>query len=439
MGITKPGQLTETKLMRIAALSKADPDMEFKWLMPHFNKDSLAVCFNALDGKKAVGVDGVTKEEYGKNLEANIRELTLRMKSMSYKPKPVKKVLIPKEGKKKEHRPLGISTLEDKVVQLMTSKVLNAVYDPIFRNCSYGFRPTLGCHKAIKAVSDHLYRNQCETVLDVDLEDFFGTIDHGKLVDFLRIKIKDERFIRYIVRMLKSGVLSSTEGFSVTEEGSPQGNVASPVLANIFAHYVIDSWFENVVVRHTRGSAKMFRYADDIIICCGLKSDAERIKKALDGRLMKHSLKLNKEKTKMVPFSRKDHLKGKRQGTFDFLGFAFYIGKSRRGGNTVMLKTSEKRLRSKLGKVKLWCKSNRNKTKMSELWEVFCSKLAGHIRYYAVSFNKRYVLQFIEEAKRIFFKWMNRRSQRKSLTWTQIGVFLSKYPTPKVRIYHSLF
>ena len=242
-GETKPVKSTETKLLRISNLSREDHKVEFKWLMPHFNKKSLMCCFNELSGKKAVGIDKKTKEEYGAKVEENIEDLISRMKAMAYRPAPVREVLIPKDGQKGKYRPLGISNFEDKIVQMMAAKVLEAIYEPLFLDCSYGFRVGRSCHTAIKALNTHLYRNQCEVVIDVDLSNFFGTINHEKLVKLLRMKIKDERFIRYIVRMLKAGVLSDGE-LRKTDEGSSQGSIASPVLANIFAHYAIDVWFE---------------------------------------------------------------------------------------------------------------------------------------------------------------------------------------------------
>lgn len=437
-GKPKPNESLETKLSRIMLLSNKNPEKEFKWLMPHFNKENLISCFNALDGKKAVGIDDKTKKEYEENLEENIENLISRMKTMSYRPMPVKEVLIPKEGKGNGMRPLGISCIEDKIVQSLTAKILNAIYDPIFVDKSYGFRPGRSCHDAVKAAQNYLMQNHCEIVIDVDLKNFFGKIDHKVLTEILRIKIKDEKFIRYVVRMLKAGVLS--EGaLKVSEEGSPQGNIASPILSNIFAHYVIDIWFRDVVKKHTRGSCEFFRYADDICICCRYRKDAERIRKALGQRLEKHCLMLNQDKTKFVRFNKWTYGKGVKQETFDFLGFTFYIAKSRKGYIVVKVKTAMKRLKSKLEKVKMWCRSNRHKGKLRELWKRFCSKLRGHYQYYGVTFNTESMENFRREAVRIFFKWMNRRSQRRSFDWDKFNKFMERFPLPKLRIHHRLF
>ena len=433
---TKTKTMTATKLERVAKLSAENSKMEFMGLMPHVNKESLIGCFNELNGKKAVGIDQQTKEEYGKNLEENVDKLLVRMKAMRYYPSPVKEVLIPKDNGKK--RPLGISTFEDKMVQLMFSKVLEAIYEPIFYNCSFGFRKGINCHNALKACSNYLHRGRTNTVIDVDLENFFGTIDHKKLIAILRMRIKDERFVRYIVRMLRSGVLSDGE-LRKTDEGTPQGSCCSPILANIYAHYALDQWFNETVKVYARGSVAMFRYCDDFIICCEFEEDANRIICALRGRMERFSLKLNTEKTRKVSFSRSNLREGKRQETFDFLGFTFYWGKSRKGYWVPKLKTSKKRIRSKLKVVNEWCRRSRHKAKLLELWKILCSKIRGHIQYYGVSFNACEVDKFIHLAVRTFYKWMNRRSQRRSFNWDSFKMFKRAYPPPKAKVHHGMF
>ena len=436
-GVTKPLSATATKLNRIAKLSSEDPLMEFKWLMPHINKESLASCFHELDGKKAVGIDGITKEMYGKNLEDNIEALIDRMKSMSYKPQAAREVLIPKEGRPGETRPLNISAFEDKIVQLQVAKILEAIYEPIFRNCSYGFRPGRSCHTAVKGLFTHLRNNKCEIVIDVDLKNYFGLIQHEILLNFLRIKIKDERFIRYIARILKAGIFKEGR-FELSEEGSGQGCIASPILSNIYAHYVLDEWLEDVVPRYTARDIKSFRFADDQVICCYYRSDAIKVLRALKGRLKKFGLQLNARKTKVVKFNKWEFPRVK-QGTFVFLGFMFYIKRSRKGYSYVAIKTSKERFYSKLRKVKLWCKMNKDKYRLRQLWGAFNIKLRGHIQYYGVSLNSDSVSGFVHQATGIFFKWINRRSQRKSMTWEQFSVFRKAFPGPESKICHHLF
>ncbi len=437
-GKTKPEDATATKLKRIAQRSGEDPQAELNWLMPHFNEESLIGCFNELDGKKAVGVDSQTKEKYGRQLRGNIRRLIARMKKMAYRPGPVREVRIPKEGSKRAFRTLGISNVEDKIVQLMMSKILTAIYELIFRDCSYGFRPGRSCHMAIRAVRDYLFRNSCEVVIDIDIKDFFGSLNHKRLMEMLEIKIKDKTLLRYIVRMLRAGVLSNGE-LKVTEEGSPQGSIVSPILANVYAHYTIDCWFEDVVKKHVRGAVELYRYCDDMVICCQYRSDAEKIKRALIKRLERFSLSLNEEKTKIIPFNKWKYKSGHKQGTFDFLGFTFYIGQSRRGYSIVKVKTSSKRFRSKLKRLKKWIRYNRDRARLKDLWMQYRVKVQGHVRYYGVSFNTDQVSLFRRRAAEIFVKWINRRSQRKSITLDQFWKFFNEYPLPKATVYHHLF
>jgi group II intron reverse transcriptase/maturase len=436
-GVTKPLTTTDTKLTRIAELSSQDPEVEFKWLMPHFNKESLTGCFHELDGKKAVGIDGTTKEKYGLELEDNIENLLSRMRSMSYKPQAVREVLIPKEGKAGATRPLGISAFEDKIVQLQMSKILQAIYEPIFRKCSFGFRPGRSCHTAIKALFTHLSEDWCERIIDVDLKDYFGLIQHDILLEFLKRKIKDERFIRYVARMLKAGIFKDGR-FEVSDEGSPQGNICSPVLSNIYAHYVLDTWLEDVVPAYTRKEVISFRYADDQVICCKYRTDSVKVVKALKSRLNKYGLELNAEKTKVVKFDRWAFPKAK-QDSFNFLGFTFYIRKSRKGHTHIALKTERKRFYAKLKRVKLWCRSNKDKHRLIPLWNAFNSKLRGHVEYYGVSLNSDRVYNFVHLSTDIFFKWINRRSQRRSFSWGQFRKFMDAHPGIKVTTRHKLF
>lgn len=273
MGITKSRRQSATVLDRIAWSSAHDPNREFFSLMHHISEDSLRSCFHKLDGKKAVGIDGVTKDDYGVNLEANLEDLIARMKRMAYRPGAVRETLIDKEGSPGKKRPLGISNFEDKLVQKRMQELLGAIYDPIFIDNSFGFRPKRGCHDAIKAVFNYLNQNMVEVVIDVDLANFFGTIDHDLLTEMLKRKIKDTRFMRYVRRMFKAGVLSEGE-LRISDEGVPQGSCVSPCLANIFAHYVIDEWFIGTVKSHLKGKAEMFRYADDCVPRTAAKQEA---------------------------------------------------------------------------------------------------------------------------------------------------------------------
>ncbi len=429
---------TDTALAEIAWLSANNPHQVYHSLMHQINVDSLSRCFDRLDGRKAVGVDQVSKAVYGENLTANLEELIVRMKRMAYRPGPVREVRIPKEGKKGATRPLGISNFEDKLVQKRMQDILESIYEPLFLDFSYGFRPNRSCHDAVKDLMEHLFKEEVEVVIDVDLANFFGKIDHQIVKDMLSMKIKDSKFMRYITRMFKSGVLADGE-LVMSDEGVVQGSCCSPVISNIVAHYVIDTWLEETVKPLMKGVVKAFRYADDLVICCRYEEDAKRIKKVLGKRLAKYKLELNEEKTNMVSFSKSKYRRGIKQESFEFLGFRFYLGKSRKGAATPKLKTSGKRFRSKLNNVKIWAKQIRNKIPLGEIWKIFCSKLRGHVQYYGVSFNSKMVAKFLDGARKIILKWLNRRSQRKSFDWNKFSLFVKKNPLPRAKIVHRLF
>lgn len=428
---------TTTKLKRIAQLSASNSQMQFGQLMHLFNKDALADCFHGLAGNKAVGVDGVGKKEYAEHLDDNLELLLERMKSMSYRPGAVRQVLIPKEGKHGGTRPLGISNFEDKLTQKMMQKVLESIHEPLFLDCSYGFRPGRGCHDAIRALHQHLFRNTVRTVIDVDLENFFGTIDHQKLMDMLKTKISDKRLLRYIARMFKAGILVDGE-LQISDEGVPQGSICSPILANIFAHWVIDDWFQHTVKHHCRGKVDMFRYCDDFVICCEHDSDAQRVLKGLDNRLTKFGLRLNLAKTKLVDFS-KPTKPSLQPSVFNFLGFTFYWGYSRHRLVIPKLKTEGRRFSAKLKKMNQWARQMRNKYPLPVIWASFCRKMRGHINYYGVSHNIESLKSFLHFGIEILFKQLNRRSQKRSFTWEKFTRFRASNPEPLPKIRHHLF
>jgi len=438
MEFTESSMVTEMKLKRIAALSAANPEMVFTHVIHHFNEDSLRACFHELDGKKAIGSDGIDKAKYGSNLESNLQNLMDRMKRMAYIPGSVRQVLIPKEGKPGATRPLGISNFEDKIIQKMMHKVLESIYEPLFHENSYGFRPGRSCHDAIETLHAHLSTHEVETVIDVDLSNYFGSISHDEVIKAIRKKISDPKLIRYLLRMFKAGVLVDGE-LTVSDEGVPQGSGCSPIIANIFAHEVIHEWMEKMVKPNCVGEVKMIVYADDIVICCQKNHDAERIKIALSKRLAKYNLKMNEDKTKLVKFSKRKQKRGDPQETFDFLGFTFYIGKARKGYYVIKVKTNGKRFKSKLKKVNEWARTIRNKISLYEIMKIAASKARGHIQYYGVSHNSENVEAFIFRVIRTLFKWMNRRSQRKSFTWEKFLLLLDRVSFPRAKICHKLF
>lgn len=409
--------------------------MVFRQLMHHFSEGNLWQWFQQLSGRAARGIDGVSKADYGDNLTSNLKDLHSRLKAMSYRPSPVRQVWIPKEGQKDQSRPLGIGNFEGKIVEKGIQQVLEAIYEPLFHDCSYGFRPKRGCHDAVKALRSYLYNQPVTEIIDLDLANYYGSIDHDLLMAILEEKIQDQRFLRYIKRLLKAGILDKGE-LRLSDEGVPQGSICSPVLANIFAHTVLDDWFETTVKQHSKGKVALFRYADDAVICCQNSNDARRIHEAIGKRLARYKLTLNAEKTHRIRFDR-----GNRQqsGSFDFLGFTFYQGLSQRGRTIPKVKTSGKKLRVKLKAVNQWCKTHRNRYRLRELWARFCVKLRGHIQYYGVTFNGPGIHHFSKQAIFLFLKWINRRSQKRSLTYEQLKQYMELHPAPAIRIQHRLY
>lgn len=437
MDETKSELTMATKLDKITNLSCRDKRMEFDKLMSHFNFENLVSCFNELDGTKAVGIDGQTKQDYAENLDVNIRNLIDKMKCFKYRPQPIREVLIPKGNGK--YRPLGISNIEEKIIQLMFSKILEAIYEPLFCECSYGFRRNRSAHSAIRDAIDYLRFNNVKQVIDVDLENFFGTIRHKDVMRMLSLKIKDKIFLKYIGRLFKAGK-HTQQGIERSDIGLAQGSILSPVLANIYAHYVIDLWFEKVVPKYIIGKTKIFRFCDDFIVCCTDTRDSQRVLHSLQKRLEKFGLKLNMEKTKLINFNRYDFDRGIEQESFDFLGFTLYISKAIKDSfTTIKVKTSKKTVRTKLANAKLWLQQNRFRGGLRDLWLEFCRKLKGHIAYFGVTNNGPLVTTFLHRARRLFFKWMNRRSQKRSISWEMFEIFERQYPLPRVIIHHNLY
>lgn len=426
----------DTKLRLITQRSANDRTAKFDALMHHINERSLAASFHSLDGRKAVGVDGISKEDYAKDLDSNLATLVTNMKRLSYRPQPVREKLIPKEGKPGAMRPLGIGCLEDKIVQKCFAQVLEAIYEPLFLDCSYGFRPGRSCHQAVKQLYSTLARQPVSTVVDVDIKSYFNTIDHEWLVRMLELKITDSKFIRYIRRMLKAGILRDGE-LSLTDEGTPQGSLISPILSNIYLHYALDLWFEHVVKRHCKGKAWLFRYADDAVACFESEEDAQRYVDALPGRMAKFGLEVSAEKSSIVRFSKRPP--HDTNGTFNFLGFTFYMGVTRKGNPVPKLKTNRKKVKAKLRAVKEWMKKVKDRKRLSWIWSTFRAKVRGHIQYFSISFNTGNVSRVLRRATEIVFKWLNRRSQKKSFTWDEFVQFMKQFPLPPVRLVHKLF
>lgn len=430
-----------TKLAKIAEVARTRPNEKFTSLGHLINEELLEICHNEAKGQKATGVDFVTKEEYGRNLGVNLKDLVARLKRHGYHPQPVRRVYIPKPGSKAK-RPLGIPSYEDKLVQAALSKLLNAIYEADFLDCSYGFRPGRGTHDALKAINCVIERGRVNYIVDVDIKGFFDHVDHQWLLKFVQHRIADPNIYRLIYRFLRAGVMEEGKLYA-TSEGTPQGGVVSPILANLYLHYVVDLWFEKVVKKKLQGEAYMVRYADDLVFCFQYEKEAQNFYQVLVKRLAKFNLEIAVDKTKLIPFGRFAEEQSRKIGkdkpeTFDFLGFTHYCAKSRNGKFRVKRKTSKKKYRGSLLKFKEWVKKSRNMP-MHDLWNKASEKLRGYYQYYGLTDNFEMISDYQYEAKRILFKWLNRRSQRKSFNWEKFELFLNKYPLPKPKIYVNIY
>lgn len=431
----------KTKLTRIAELARENPKMKFTSLVHHLDEECLKRSHHELAGNKAAGVNGTTKEKYGENLEDNIQNLMTRMKQKSYRPQPARRAYIPKQGKGKR-RPLGIPEHEDKIVQKGMTPILNAIYEQDFLDCSYGFRPQRNCHDALKALNVYIEKRYTNYIVDVDIKGFFDNVDHKWMMEFLKERIADPSLLRIIARFLKSGYMEQTK-FHKTEFGTPQGGLISPILANVYLHYVLDLWFECHVKKRCKGQAYLVRYADDFVCCFQKIEDAKKFYQALKLRLNKFNLEVSEEKTTIIPFGRFAAENNKRIGkgnppTFDFLGFTHYCSQSKKGIFRVKRKTSKKKRTAKLKANKEWLKANRH-LDMEEIVNRLRRSLTGYYNYYCITDNLPAVEKFQSEVIKQFFKWMNRRSQRKSFTWEKFQLFLRKFPLPKPKVKVNIY
>lgn len=436
---TEVGNMVETKLARISQLSSENPKMVFTSIGHLIDKEMLEECHKKMDGKKAVGIDGVTKEEYGRNLNANLEKLVERLKKKSYKPKPARRVEIEKENGKT--RPLSIYSYEDKLVQEALRRVLEAVFEPHFYEEMMGFRRGRGCHQAIRKLNEMLEWNKTGYVLDADIQSFFNHLDHERIVQFIELKIKDPNIIRLVRRMLKAGVMENYR-YEATEEGSGQGSVCSPIIANIYMHYVLLWWFKEVIQPNLRGYSGIIVYADDFVVCFQYKEEAERFYERLRHRMKHFGLNLEEEKSRLLEFGRfaqRDAEKrGEKVGTFDFLGFTHYCSKSRNGKFRVKRKTSKKKMRKKCKEMNEVIKSLRQE-RVKEIIKRLNRTLTGYYHYYGITDNSRSINNFYNYVERRLWYWLNRRSQRRSYSWETYREMLKCYPLARPRIYVSIY
>lgn len=402
-------------------------------LMKFINKETLKEQHIKQDEKKAVGIDKMTKEEYGENLDKNLEKLIKDLKNFAYKPQPVKRTYIPKENSEKG-RPLGILAYEDKLVQGAFVEVLQEIYEKIFLDCSYGFRPNRDCHKAIKELDNIIMRKKVNFIVDADIKSFFDNVNHEWLIKFLEHTIEDVNFIRYIKRFLISGIMSEGK-FIESDKGTIQGGVISPILANVYLHYVIDLWFRFDIKVRSKGEAYMIRYADDIVCCFEYEEDAKQYYAELKERLKKFNLEIAEDKTKIIPFGK--NTEGNKE-TFDFLGFTHKDSKGKSGYYKVLHSTSQKKLKLKRALAKQWIRQNMHKP-IEIIIKQLNRKIVGHYRYYGISDNYKRMRSFMEYIKLQLFKHLRRRSQRHRLTYDKFNRMLEFNPITCPKIYFRLW
>ncbi len=432
--------ITPAKLALISERAQREPRYQFTCLAHLLNIGFLKECYYSLGKDRASGIDGVSWKEYGKQLEDNLNNLVVRMKVKRYKPQPVKRVYIPKN--EHEKRPLGLPALEDKIVQKGISRILEAIYEADFLDCSYGFRPNRNCHLAINAVDKTIMAKPINHIIEADIKGYFDNVSHEWMMKFLQVRIKDPSFLLLIRRFLKAGYVEAGK-IVATEQGTPQGGNLSPMLSNIFLYYVLDLWFEKIIKPHARGVCHLVRYADDFICMVQYADDAQHIEQALRERFVKFDLELHPEKTRVISFGRYERENAKRQNrkanTFDLLGFTHYCDISRKGRFLVGRKTSCKKFRMKCKEMNDWLRRIRNFKKSKEWWPILQAKLRGHYQYYGVSGNIRSLERYYWLTVRMTLKWLNRRSQRKSFSWKKFEKYLEHYPLPKPKIVHKIY
>ena len=440
MPYTEMDNITPTKLALISERARKDPKFQFTSLAHLLNEGFLKECYWGLGRDRASGIDGVSWKEYGERLDENIINLVARLKGKRYKPQPSRRVYIPKDEHSK--RPLGLPALEDKIVQKGIARILEAIYEQDFLDCSYGFRPNRDCHAALKAVDKAIWRDRISYVIEADIKRFFDNVSHDWMLRCLQVRILDPSLLLLIRRFLEAGYVDAGE-FVATTRGTPQGGNLSPILSNIFLHYVLDLWFEKKIKPKVQGACHLVRYADDFVCMVQRLDDAQYIEQAMQQRFAKFNLELHPEKTRIVAFSSRgrDNVNQDkhRPHTFDFLGFTHYEGKTHKGYIIPCRKTSSKRLRRACKELAEWLKMIRSSAKLKDWWPTLQAKLRGHYQYYGISGNSRALAHYCYATDHLIFKWLNRRCQKVSFSWKGYRAYLKHYSLPQPRIVYRLY
>lgn len=431
---------TWMKLSLITGHAQRDHTFKFTSLAHLLDVEYLRDCYQSLNRNRAVGIDSISWEEYGVELDNNLEQLVSRLKRKKYKPQPARRVYIPKN--EKETRPLGISALENKIVERGITWILESIYEQDFLDCSYGFRPKRSCHQALKRLNDLIKFQPVNHIVEADIKGFFDNVDHDKLMDFIRIRIADTALLNLIGKFLKAGYIDNGQ-LVRSDKGTPQGSILSPMLANIFLHYVLDEWFETIVKKHVRGYCELVRYADDFVCVVRYAEDADRIERALKNRFNRFGLEIHPTKSRRLTFGRFERENAKAQNrkpnTFDFLGFTHYCDISRDGNFKLGRKTSKKKFAAKCREMNNWLRAIRNLVKMKDWWKILAAKMRGHFQYYGVSENSASIAKFYRLTIKMVLKWLNRRSQKRKMNWANFTKYLERYPLPKPRIVHKFY
>lgn len=428
-----------TKRRRIALIAADNPQMAFTSLNHYLDLEWLRYAFYQTRKNGAPGVDGQTWHDYELNLEENLQSLLNRAKSGSYRAPPVRRVHIPKGGSTTETRPIGIPTLEDKVLQRAVMMILEAIYDWQFYDCSFGFRRGRSAHNALDSLWQQSMGTGIQWILEVDIRKFFDTMDHRHLREFLRQRVRDGVLLRLIGKWLKAGVME--EGLvSYPDAGSPQGGVISPILANAYLHYVLDDWFHTVVLPRLKGKAFLIRYADDFVIGFTDERDARRLTEVIPKRFGKYGLAIHPDKSRLVRFGRPQQRyvpRADRPGTYEFLGFTHYWGLSLKGNWVIKRKTASNRLTRAVANVSRWCRRNRHRP-IQEQHEKLCVKLRGHYGYYGITGNSQQLSCFRTIVAEVWYKWLCRRKRKPYPNWAWFERLLRRYPLPPAIPVHSV-
>jgi len=422
------------ELSRLTELAKEDSGRKFFSIAHYLTPETLYEAFKSLRKDASAGVDGVTYREYEKQAEGSIAKLHERLKDGTYRAQPLRRIYIEKEDGRK--RPISIPSLEDKILQRATVTLLNAIYEHDFLDCSYGFRPGRGAQDALDEVGRVICRKPTAYVLELDISSYFDTIVREQLMEMVEKRISDASILRVLRKWINVGVVDEGR-LLVSETGTGQGQIISPLLANVYLHYVLDEWFENEVKPRLKGQAFETRYADDGLLCFERREDAERVLAVLPKRFAKFGLTLHPEKTRLVHFGRSALEKAERDGTkpatFDFLGFTYQCARSRQGKFTVHVKTMKKRLRRSLKAVGDWCRWHRHDDVAEQHWTL-TAKLRGHYQYYGRPTNYLSLWQFYRGVRHVWRKWLTRRSRGRRLSWARYVLLLQRYPLPLPRI-----